>query len=56
MLVVRDKEAGNIITEVKTIKEGEALIQLYEADDAMNNCYTPDFYEVAEIENNNQEA
>ena len=48
MLVVRDKEAGNIITTVNTVAEGEALIELYEADDIANGVYEENFYEVAE--------
>ena len=50
MLVVRDKEAGNIITQVNSLDEGENLIEVFEADDELNHEYTPNFYEVAEIE------
>ena len=50
MFVVRDKEAGNIITEVPSIEVGCALIQLYEEDDIINDVFEPNFYEVAEIE------
>lgn len=49
MLVVRDREAGNTISAVRSIEEGQALIELYEADDRMNDCYYPDFYEVADV-------
>lgn len=52
MLVVREREAGNIITPVNTLDEGENLIEEYEADDKQNHEYTPNFYEVAEIEDN----
>ena len=50
MIVVRDREAGNVITPVNDRQEGEMLIKLYEADDYIEGCYEPDFYEVAEIE------
>lgn len=50
MVVVRDKEAGNVITPVNSRREGEELIRLYEADDLIEGCYEPDFYEVAEID------
>lgn len=51
MLVVRDREAGNIICEVETEAEGLHLIAEYEAEDKKEGTYTPDFYEVAEILN-----
>lgn len=50
MLVVRDRQAGNIICEVETWKAGEELIAEYEADDKANGVYEEDFYEVAEVE------
>lgn len=49
MLVVRDKEAGNIIEKIETTEEGLALIKRYEDDDKANDTYEPDFYEVVEI-------
>lgn len=51
MIVVRDKEAGNVIEIVKSIEEGQSLIKKYEKDDKKEGVYTPNFYEVAEIEN-----
>lgn len=50
MLVVRDREAGYIITQVNSLVEGENLIEEFEANDKLNHEYTPNFYEVAEIE------
>lgn len=49
MIVIRDREAGNIITEVDSWEEGIQLIAEYEAEDKEEGTYTPDFYEVAEI-------
>lgn len=48
--VTRDREAGNVIDEFATLKEAEAAIEQYEADDQAEGIYEPDFYEIAEIE------
>lgn len=49
-IVVRDREAGNIIEEVGSIAEGIGLIAKYEAEDLIDGTYEKDFYEVAEID------
>ena len=49
MIVVRDREAGNLIDEVKSIEEGETRIEEYEKKDKEEGTYEPDFYEVVEI-------
>lgn len=49
-LVVRDSLAGNIIEEVATLEEGKNLIKKFEEEDKEEDNYTPDFYEVAEVE------
>ncbi len=49
MIVTRDREAGNIIEEVKSFEEGNEKIKEYEEDDKKAGVYEPDFYEVAEI-------
>lgn len=49
MIVVRDREAGNIIDVVLSIQEGEKLIAMYEEIDKREGLYSEDFYEVAEI-------
>ena len=49
MLVVRDREAGNVIEKVENWEEGKNLITEYEATDKADGIYTPDFYELAEI-------
>ena len=47
--VVRDRLAGNIIEQVNSIEEGEALICQYEESDKDEGIYEENFYEVAEI-------
>lgn len=49
MIVVRDREAGNIIDEVLSYDEGLELIKRFENEDKTNNMFVPDFYEVAKI-------
>lgn len=49
MIVVRDREAGNIIEEVNSIEEGIILINKYEAQDEKDGTYEPNFYEVVEL-------
>ena len=44
MIVIRDREAGNIIGEVSSFEEGNALIIKYNKEDGEN------FYEVVELE------
>lgn len=47
MLVVREKEAGNIIERVNTIEEGLELIRQYEEEDKADGIYMEGFYEIA---------
>lgn len=50
MIVVRDREAGNIIEVVASVDEGERIIEQYEAIDKIEGIYEPNFYEIAEIQ------
>lgn len=50
MIVVRDREAGNIIEQVSSFENGYRLIEQYEDMDTRDGIYTPDFYEVVEID------
>lgn len=50
MIVTRDREAGNIIENFATKKEAEKAISRYEKTDKKEGTYSPDFYEIAEIE------
>ena len=49
MIVVRNRECGNVIEEVLDFDEGREVIERFEAEDKAEGTYTPDFYEVAEI-------
>jgi hypothetical protein len=49
MIVVRDREAGNIIEQVGSWEEGLNTIKKFEQQDIQDGCYSQDFYEVAEI-------
>lgn len=49
-IVVRDRQAGNVIEDVSTWEEGEKLIEEYEKSDMKDGIYEENFYEVAEIE------
>ncbi len=55
MIVVRDREAGNVIEIVESIKKGQELIEKYEEMDKRAGLYTPNFYEVAEAEDSEVE-
>lgn len=55
MIVVRDREAGNIIEIVKSVEAGERLIKKYEEMDKRDGLYTSNFYEVAEVEDSEVE-
>ena len=48
--ITRDREAGNVIDEFLTREEAEKAVALYEEADREDETYTPDFYEVAEID------
>lgn len=50
VFVVRDREAGNIIDTFATREKAEEAIAMYEDEDRQDDCYTPDFYEVYEME------
>lgn len=46
-VVVRDREAGNIIEGFETIEEAEKAIAQYEEDDEKAGTFEPQFYEIA---------
>lgn len=48
--ITQDRETGMVIDEFSTLKEAQAAIDRYEVEDRDNNCYTPNFYEVKEVE------
>ena len=47
---IRDREAGNIISEFKTREEAEKELAAYEAADKADGTYTYEFYEIVEEE------
>ena len=47
--VLRDKEAGNYINEYLTLQDAENSLKDFESIDKANNEYTPDFYEIKEV-------
>ncbi len=53
MIVVRDREAGNIIEIVESVEAGKKLIEKYEEMDKRDGIFVKNFYEVAEVEEYN---
>lgn len=49
MIVIRDRESGNISDVFNTFEEAEKVLASYEKQDKAEGTYTEDFYEVAEI-------
>lgn len=49
MIVIRDRQAGNIIEQVKSYDEGEEVLSRFEAEDKAEGTYEEDFYEVANV-------
>ena len=50
MIVIRDREAGNIIIHVLSFEEGNARIKEWEEQDKEDGTYEENFYEVVELE------
>lgn len=47
---IRDREAGNYIETVATIREAIKVIRQYEAEDKAEGTYTENFYEIYDTE------
>lgn len=45
-IYVADREAGNFIVEVESIKQGLQIIKEYEEQDKKDKFYTPNFYDI----------
>ena len=43
MYVVRDREAGNVITQFETMEEAQKELEKYEEQDKKDGTYTEDF-------------
>lgn len=54
--ITRDREAGNIIDEFKSLADAEAAIKRYEAEDQKQGVYEADFYEIAAVDSNGNEV
>ena len=50
MYIIRDKETGNEIETVNHYHEALEIIKTYEDEDKAEGNYTPDFYEIVEVE------
>ena len=50
MLIIRDREAGNVIEHFNTLEEAEKKLAEYEEQDKRDNIYVKDFYEIVRKE------
>lgn len=50
MYVVRDREAGNVITQFETMEEAQKELEKYEEQDKKDGVYVEDFYEISVID------
>ena len=48
--IIRDKEAGNRIASFNTMEEAIKELAEYEEADKREGTFTPDFYEIVEVE------
>ena len=49
-IVIRDREAGNVIEHFNTVEEAQKEIERYEEQDKKYGTYSEDFYEIAVID------
>ena len=49
-IVIRDREAGNVITEFDTVEEAKKELEKYEEQDKKDGTYTEDFYEIYDLD------
>lgn len=49
MIVVREREAGNIIEPMDSWEEGLRVIEEFEQQDKKDGCYSEEFYDVVEL-------
>lgn len=50
MYAIQDRETGTMIDIFGTLEEAEKALEEYESDDMKDGVYTPDFYEIVEVE------
>ena len=46
-----DNESGNIIEHAETLEQAKAIIAGYEEGDKKDGTYTPNFYAIKEVNN-----
>lgn len=51
-IVIRDREAGNVITKFETLEEAKKELEKYEAQDKKDGVYVEDFYEIYDLDTN----
>ena len=49
-IVIRDREAENVIEHFNTVEEVQKELEKYEEQDKKEGTYTEDFYEIAVID------
>ena len=49
-IVIRDREAGNVITQFEKMEEAKKTLERYEAQDKKDGVYVEDFYEISVID------
>ena len=50
MYAIQDRETGTRIDIFDTLEEAERALEEYESDDMKHGVYTPDLYEIVEVE------
>lgn len=49
-IVIRDREAGNVIDKFRTIEEARMKLEEYEKEDKEAGVYVKDFYEIYDFD------
>lgn len=47
--IIRDREAGNMVDYFDTLEEAQTALAEYEEQDKKDGIYEEDFYEIAEV-------
>ena len=49
-IVIRDREAGNVIEHFNTVEEAQKELERYEEHDRKDGVYVEDFYEIYDLD------
>ena len=49
-IVIRDREAGNVIEHFNTVEEAKKTLKRYEEQDKKDGVYVEDFYEIYDLD------